>query len=162
MKITAICLCWIMILTTPGVMGQQTNTAEQSWDVLEQLHIGERIRLERKDGKKYSGNLIRLENTELVMVHKNKAISFIRDDVRKVWRFIPPSRTKRIISSILTWAVVASLFVPIILFAAEVKCDGDCSEENAAIIGSMVATAGASVYTQIAWRGKHLLIYTAP
>ena len=41
MKIVAFCLCWVLILTAPSVMAQQTVTPNPSWDVLRQLQAGE-------------------------------------------------------------------------------------------------------------------------
>src|SRR5262245_54070249 len=97
MRIAAFNLCLILILTAPVVVAQQTPTQNQSWDALRQLQAGEKLRVERKTGKKFSGNLIRLTDTELAIERKGKTLSFGRDEVKNVWLVAPPSGRKRAI-----------------------------------------------------------------
>ena len=84
MKITAFCLCWLLIFTAPGVMAQQPTTPnqssiapKQSWDELRQLQSGEKLKVERKIGKKtVSGKFVSLSDTELLIERKRKNVSF--------------------------------------------------------------------------------------
>jgi hypothetical protein len=100
MKSFAFCLCWILILTAPGMMTQQTAAPNQSWDLLRQLQAGEKLEVERKTGKKkVSGKFVSLSDTELVIERKRKNVSFMRDEVKNTWRVTPPSRWKKAHSS---------------------------------------------------------------
>src|SRR2546422_1005852 len=101
MKIAAICLCWILILSAPGVMAQQTVAPNQSWDALRQLQGGEKLEVRRKTGKKkVSGKLVSLSDANLIMARKGKSESFSRDEVKNIWRVAPPSREKRALGSL--------------------------------------------------------------
>ena len=96
MKIFAFCLCWILILTAPGVMAQQTAAPNQSWDLLRQLQAGEKLEVERKTvKKKLSGKFVSQSDTELVIERKGKNESISRDEVKNIWHVKPPSRKKR-------------------------------------------------------------------
>lgn len=73
MKITAFCLCWLLILTAPGVMAQQPTTPNQSstvpnqsptapnqsWDLLGQLQAGEKreVEIKKPAKRRYRGSL---------------------------------------------------------------------------------------------------------
>lgn len=52
--------------------------------------------MERKTGKKVSGKLISLSDTELGIERKEKSVSFGRDEVKKVWRIVPPNRSDKV------------------------------------------------------------------
>src|SRR5262245_9285227 len=90
MKIVALCLCWALILTAPGVMAQQGAAPNQSWDVLRQLQGGEKLEVEKKTGKKkVSGRLVSLSDADLIIARKGKTESFSRDEVKNIWRVAP-------------------------------------------------------------------------
>ena len=97
MKVVAFCLCWIVILTLPGVRAQQAGAPTQSWDVLRQTTVTGNLRVERKDGKKFSGEIIRVTNTELEINRKGKLESFRRDEVKNIWRVKRPGFGKRVL-----------------------------------------------------------------
>ena len=98
MKIVVFCLCWVLIGATPSVMAQQTVPPHQSWDVLRQLQVGEKIQVDRKTvKKKLSGKFLSLSDVELAIERKGKVESISRDEVKNIWRVKPPSRTKRAI-----------------------------------------------------------------
>src|SRR5262245_3307730 len=165
MRIAIFCLCWILILTTPGVMAQQTATASQSWDVLRQLSVGEEIRVERKVGdKKVSGRMVSLSDTELVIERKRKTETFRRDEVKNIWRVAAPSRRKKAIFGAIGGGLGFFVGVPIAVSLGFKQCGGSCVDEGigayAALIGLPVA--GALAGRAMAGNGKRTLIYSAP
>ena len=105
MKITAFCLCWLLILTAPGVMAQQPTTPNQSptapnqsWELLRQLQAGEDLKVERKTGKKkVSGDFVSLFDTELVIRRGFRDVSLSRDEVKNIWRIKQPGFGKRVL-----------------------------------------------------------------
>jgi len=112
MKITAFCLCWLLILTAPGVMAQQPTTPNQSstvpnqsptapnqsWELLRQLQAGEDLKVERKTGKKMaSGDFVSLSDTELVIRRGFRDESLSRDEVKNIWRVKRPGFGKRVL-----------------------------------------------------------------
>jgi len=165
MKIAAFCLCWIMVLTAPGVIAQQTTAPNQSWDVLRQLRVGEKLRVETKVGnKKVSGRMISLSDTELVIERKRKTETFRRDEVKNIWRVDPPSRRKKAIFGAIGGGVGFFVGLPIAVSLGFKQCGGSCVDEGigayAALIGLPVA--GALAGRAMAGNGKRTLIYSAP
>ena len=164
MKIAVFCLCWILILAAPSVRAQQASAPNQSWDVLRQTLVAGNLQVERKDGKKFSGEMISLSDTELVIERKGKTESFKRDDVKKVWRVVAPSRTKRTIFKAVGWT--AGFLVGTII-AVEVgfkECDGSCADEKAGIAAALIGLPIAGLFAGMALAGKgnRTLIYSAP
>jgi hypothetical protein len=165
MKIGAFCLCWLLILTAPGVMAQQTFAPNQSWDALPQLQAGERLDVERKTGKKkVSGKFVSLSDTELVIERKGKTESFRRDEVKNIWSVAPPSGKKRAIFSAIGGGVGVISGLVIAVGLGFKQCGGSCADEKtggvAALIGLPVA--GVLAGRALAGSGKRTLIYSAP
>jgi|SRR5215475_6272598 len=165
MRIAAFYMVWIMILTAPGVMAQQTTAPNQSWDVLRQLRVGEKLRVETKVGnKKVSGRMISLSDTELVIERKRKTETFRRDEVKNIWRVDPPSRRKKAIFGAIGGGVGFFVGLPIAVSLGFKQCGGSCVDEGigayAALIGLPVA--GALAGRAMAGNGKRTLIYSAP
>jgi hypothetical protein len=162
MKITAICLCWIVILTLPGVRAQQAGAPNQSWDVLRQMAVVGNLRVERTDGKKFSGEVIRVTSTELEINRKGKLESFRRDEVKKVWLVdLPRNRTRfQIIGA--TVGFLATITV--IAGLAFKECGGDCGGEKAGIAVAIIALPSISglVGGALAGKSKRTLVYSAP
>jgi hypothetical protein len=160
MKIAAICLCWILILTAPGVMAQQPAALNQSWDVLRQLQSGEKLKVERKIGKKkVSGKFVSLSDTELVIERKRKNVSFSRDEVKRIWQVDPPSRKKRAIFTAIGGGAGYLLgLIPALGIAFDEG--GSAAGFYAALIGVPVGGALAGYF--MAGSGKRTLIYSAP
>lgn len=159
MKIAAFCLCWLLILTAPGVMAQQGVAPHQSWDILRLLQAGEKLRVERKTGKKVTGKMISLSDTELVIERKGKNVSFRRDEVKKVWRIVPPSRSDKM-ESARGWGGIGFILGMASALAIETSCGGDCEAEW---VGAWVGiTAGAALIGYFVVRGQRALIYSAP
>lgn len=160
MKIFAFCLCWILILTAPGVMAQQIAAPNQSWDLLRQLQAGEKLEVERKTAKKkLSGKFVSQSDTELVIERKGKNESISRDEVKNIWRVTPPSRKKRAIFTAIGGG--AGVFLGLVAAVGILFSDGG-SEAGAlaALIGIPVGCAWAGY--AMAGSGKRTLIYSAP
>lgn len=164
MKIFAFCLCWILILTAPGVMAQQTAAPNQSWDLLRQLQAGEKLEVERKTGKKkVSGKFVSLSDTELVIERKRKNVSFMRDEVKNTWRVTPPSRWKKD-TFIAIGLTVGALFGAGIALGISLDDIPNSAAESTAAIAALfgLPAAGAFGGCALAGSGKRTLIYTAP
>lgn len=160
MKMAANCLCWILILTVPGVMAQQPAAPTQSWDVLRQLQSGDKLRVERKiDKKKVSGKFVSLSDTELVIERKRKNLSFVRDEVKNIWSVKPPSRKKR---AIFTGIGGGAGYLVGLIPALGIAVSDSASEAvfYAALIGVPVGGALAGYF--MAGSGKRTSIYSAP
>lgn len=178
MKIAAFCLCWLLILTAPGVMAQQgaassvmarqtttpnqsSTTPNQSWDALRQLQAGEKIRVERKAGKKVTGEMISLSDTELVIERKGKNLSFGRNEVKKVWRVVTPSGFDKAKATISWGAIGGAIGVLAGFLILLGSCPDGCGEAEfigpvagAAVLGGLIGYFGE--------RGQRTLIYSAP
>src|SRR5262245_46231161 len=158
MKIVAFCLCWLLILTAPGVMAQQTAAPNQSWDVLRQLQPGEKLQVERKTGKKVSGKLVSLSDKDLIIARKGKGEGYNRDEVKNIWRVAPPGRAKEALGSILLGAgIIFGLVVAVGIGSRE--CDGGCAEEGIAVVAALIGIPAAGFFADRALEnGKRTLI----
>jgi len=159
MKLTAFCLCWLLILTAPGVMAQRTNAPSQSWDVLRKLQAGNKVEVERKtDKKQFEGKMVSFSETELVIERKGNTLSFSRDEVRRIWYRSPPSRLKRIMNTISGGA--AGFLLALLLGAAAATECGDCA---AAVFGAAAGVgAAAAALGYYTTDSRRALIYIAP
>lgn len=164
MRITAFSLCWILILTAPVVVAQQNPTRNQSWDALRQLQAGEKLQVEKKIGKKFSGKLISLSDTELAIERKGKTLSFMPDEVKNVWLVAPPSGRKRAIFAAVGGGVGLFTGGLIALGLAFKECQPNCGDEKAGQIAAVVglSVGGALAGRAMAGSGKRTLIYSAP
>jgi hypothetical protein len=165
MKITAFCLCWILILTAPGVMAQQTTAPNQSWDLVRQLQAGEKLEVEgRTDKKKVSGKFVSLSDTELVIERKGKDERYMRDEVKNIWRVAPPSRKKKVIFSAIGGGVGAIFGLGIAVGLGLKQCGGSCADEKTGIGAALIGlpVAGVLAGRALAGSGKRALIYSAP
>ena len=162
MKVAAFCACWIAILTLPGVRAQQAGAPSQSWDVLRQTPVTGYLRVERKDGKKFSGEIIRVTNTELEINRKGKLESFRRDEVKKVWLVIPPSNRTRFQTIGLISGFLAGTMILLELGFKE--CGGDCGDEKAGMVAAFIGLPiiGLFVGRALAGNSKRTLVYSAP
>lgn len=167
MKISAFCLCWLLILTAPGVMAQQTTTPtqsstvpNQSWDLLRQLQAGEKIEVERKIGKKRGpGKFVGLSDTELLIERKGKNESFSRDEVKYIWRVKPPGPMKRVMFDVIGGGLgYLGGFI-----TAEAVNDEKYIVVVALAMGAMMYGGFVLFDYLISKKGsKRILIYTAP
>jgi hypothetical protein len=165
MKIYAFSLCWILILTAPGVMAQQPTASNQSWDLLRQLKAGEKIEVERKTLKnKLSGKFVSQSDTELVIERKRKNVSFGRDEVKNIWRVKPPSGKKRAIFAAIGGGAGFFAGGLIGIGLASQRCQPNCGDEKAESVAAVVGltAGGALLGYAMAGTAKRILIYSAP
>jgi hypothetical protein len=163
MKIATFCLCWVLILTAPGVMAQQSAVPNQSWDVLRKFQAGEKLRVERKTSKKkISGRLVSLSDADLIIARKGRTENFSRDEVKNIWLVAPPGRGKEALGSILLGAgIIFGIVVAVGIGSRE--CDGGCAEEGTAVVAALIGIPAAGFFADRALEnGKRTLIYSAP
>jgi hypothetical protein len=166
MKFAAFCLCWILILTLPGVRAQQAGAPNQSWDVLRQFQGGEKLEVEKKTGKKkLSGRFVSLSDADLIIARKGKTESFSRDEVKNIWRVAPPGRAKRAIGDVCRGAGFTSGIIALIgVVGLGLRgCDSGCGDEGAGIVAALAGISVAGFLADRALRkGARILIYSAP
>jgi hypothetical protein len=164
MKVTAICLCWLLILTAPGVMAQQPPVPNQSWDALRQLQAGEKLEVERKAAKKVSGKFVSLSDAGLVIERNGKNLSFTRDEVKNIWRVTPTSRKKQVIFAAIGGGAGFFAGALIGLSLASKRCQPNCGDEKAGDVAAVVglSVGGALLGRAAAGNGRRALIYSAP
>ena len=162
-RFVVIGLCLTIALSTTNVLAQGTAPSNQSWDVLRQLPGVQTLRVEKRDGKKSTGQIVSCSDTELVIDRKGKLETFSRNDVKKVWTVAPPNRTKRAIFSAIgaVGGVMAGTTIAVSLGFKQ--CGDSCADEGA---GALAALIGLPVAGALAGRalamGKRTLIYSAP
>lgn len=162
-RFVAIGLCLAMIFSAFPAMGQGTAPANQSWDVLRQLSGVQTLRVEKRDGKKRTGQIVSCSDAELVIEHKSKLETFNRNDVKKVWSVAPASQAKQTVFGSLGLAggLLAGTFIAVNLGFKQ--CGGSCADEGTGIVAAMVGLPVAGVLAGRALaRGKHVLIYSIP
>jgi hypothetical protein len=120
------------------------------------------LRVERKDGKKLSGEIIRVTNTELEINRKGKLESFRRDEVKKVWLVVLPRNRTRFQIIGATVGAIAGAMISLKLGFKE--CGGDCGDEKAGMAAAFIALPSicAIVGGALAGNGKRTLVYSAP
>jgi hypothetical protein len=164
----ALGLCWILIFSTT-VMAQQTqatstNWPNTDWNDVRQLLVGEKIAVERKDGKKLRGKTVSVSDAELVLERKKRPETLKRDEVRKVWRIAPPSRVKQTIFGGLglVGGILAGTFIAVNLGFKQ--CGGSCADEGTGMIAALIGlpVAGALGGRALAGGGKLTLFYSVP
>ncbi len=157
-------LCLITALSAINARAQSAKVTNQTWDVLRQLSAGQKLRVERKDGKKFSGRLIASSDTELQIERKKRTESFNRDDVQKVWQVGKPSRAKQVIFAAIGGGAGFLAGYAIGIGLAFKDCGGNCLDEGVGIIAAIVGLpmAGAAAGWALAGGGKRTLIYSAP
>ncbi len=163
-KTISILLCWVLILTSPEVLAQQTITRNQSWDVLKQTLTAGKLMVEKKTGKKFSGEFNSISDTELLIERKGKPESFSRDEVKTVWTIVPPSRTKQTVfgAAGLAGGLMAGIFIAVGLGFKD--CGGSCGDEGTGIVAALLGLPAAGVLAgrALAGQGKRTLVYSAP
>jgi hypothetical protein len=163
----ALGLCWAMIFSTT-VMAQQTqapstNWPSANWDDVRLLLVGEKIAVERKDGKKLKGKTVSVSDAELVLERKKKPDIIQRDQVRKVWRIAPPSRARKAVFGSLGLAAGVLAGTAIAVNLGFKQCGGSCADEGTGVVAALIGLPVVGVFGGRALaRGKHILIYAAP
>jgi hypothetical protein len=172
----AICLCWILALSTMRAAAQEPviqplaadptapaeGTNDRGWETVQQLFTGDKVKIEMKDGKKLTGAKSRATGAELYIERKGKTVELKRGDMLRVWRISPPSRKKQAILGGIGAGVglVAGFLVTFGLAAGGADEDGIVYGGLAAVTG--LPAAGAVAGVLLAGNGAHKLIYTAP
>lgn len=164
MKILAICLCWVLVLTSPGVLAQQAQAPNQSWDSLRQTLAAGKIQVEKKDGKKVSGQLKIIYDTELVLERKGKDVTIERQQVTTVWTVVPPSRAKQTAFGALGLAGGLLGGVLIAVGLGFKDCGGSCADEGTGVVAALIGLPVAGLFAgrALAGTGKQTLVYSAP
>lgn len=159
----ALGLCWGMIFSTTA-MARQAQMPSANWDDLRQLAAGEKISVERKDGKKLTGKTLSVSDSELVLERKKKPETIQRGEVRKVWRVAPPGKVKQTVFGSLGLAggLLAGTFIAVNLGFKD--CGGNCGDEGTGIVAAMIGlpVAGVLAGRALARSGKRTLIYSVP
>lgn len=163
-KTISLLLCWVLLLTSPGILAQQVQTPNQSWDDLRQTLTAGKLRVEKKDGKKVSGQLKSILDAELVIEHKGKDLSIERQQVKSVWTLAPPSRAKRAAFSAMgfTGGLLGGAMIAVGLGFKQ--CGGSCADEGTGIAAALIGLPIAGIFLghKLAGDGKRTLVYSAP
>ena len=163
-KTISLLLCWVLLLTSPGVLAQQVQSPNQSWDDLRQTLTAGKLRVEKKDGKKVTGQLKSLSDTELVIEHKNKDLSIERQQVKTIWTVAPPSRVAQTVFGVLgfTGGLIGGAMIAVGLGFKQ--CGGSCADEGTGIAAALIGLPIAGIFLghKLAGDGKRTLVYSAP
>jgi hypothetical protein len=163
-KTISLLLCWVLLLTSPGVLAQQVQSPNQSWDDLRQTLTAGKLRVEKKDGKKVTGQLKSISDTEMVIEHKGKDLSLERQQVKTIWTLAPPSRAKRTIFSAMgfTGGLLGGAMIAVGLGFKQ--CGGSCADEGTGIAAALIGLPIAGIFLghKLAGDGKRTLVYSAP
>ena len=164
MKIIATCLCWILLLTSRGVMAEQVQASNQSWDALRQTLTAGKIQVEQKDGKKVSGQLKSISDTELLLERKGNDVRIERQQVKTVWTVDPPSRAKQTAFGALGLAggLLGGVFIAVGLGFK--YCGGSCADEGTGVVAALIGLPVAGLFAgrALAGNGKRTLVYSTP
>src|SRR5262249_52263837 len=119
-----------------------------------------------KDGRKVKGEKVLISDSELTLtLKKQRAVQFKRDDIRQVWRSMPPDPDKRSIYGAV--GLGAGIVGGIAVAAAIGRSSGSCYDCRGRGIGMVAAivgitTAGSLIGRKLGGSGKRMLIYEAP
>lgn len=163
-RFVVLSLCLSLALPPANALAQGAEQVNQSWDVLRQLLVEENLQIETKDDNKSSGRFISYSDMELLVRRGNKTESFNRNDVKRVWSVVPPSRTKRAVFAGLgaLGGFIAGLTIAVSLGFKD--CGGSCTSEKTGIIAALIGLPAAGLIggRALAGRGERTLLYSAP
>lgn len=163
-KTISILLCWILLLASPGVLAQQAQSPNQSWDDLRQTLSTGKLQVEKKDGKKVTGQLKSISDAELVIERKGKDLSIERQQVKTIWTVAPPNRAKRRVFGALgfTGGLLGGAVIAVGLGFRQ--CGGSCADEGTGIVAALIGLPVAGIFLghKLAGDGKRTLVYSAP
>ncbi|MDX2040995.1 MAG: hypothetical protein SF097_07095 [Acidobacteriota bacterium] len=163
-KTISLLLCWVLLLTSPGVLAQQVQTPNQSWDDLRQTLTAGKLRVEKKDNKKVTGQLKSISDSELVIERKGKDLNIERQQVKTVWTVAPASAVKRRAFSAMGFAGGLLGGAMIAVGLGFKQCGGSCADEGTGIAAALIGLPIAGIYIghKLAGDGKRTLVYSAP
>ena len=163
-KTISLLLCWVLLLTSPGVLAQQVQSPNQSWDDLRQTLTAGKLRVEKKDGKKVTGQLKSLSDTELVIRRRGKDLGIERQQVKTIWTVAPPSRVAQTVFGVLgfTGGLIGGAMIAVGLGFKQ--CGGSCADEGTGIAAALIGLPIAGIFLghKLAGDGKRTLVYSAP
>jgi hypothetical protein len=163
-KFFALCLS-LVFLTQPSVVpGQSQQTAsDQAWEPVKQLSTGEKLIVELKDGRKIQGRILNISDQELSISLKQQITTVKREEIRKVWRVLPPDPDDQRLYGGIGAGAGLMVGLGLTLSLAERQC-GDCSGTKAGVVAILVGfpIAGALIGRKIGSRGERIIIYQAP
>jgi hypothetical protein len=166
-KLAAVCLSLILPAQAQLALAQSSQlSSNQAWDLVKETTLGEKLEVKLKDGRKVKGDKVLVSDSELTLTLKNQqAAQFKRDEIRQVWRSLPPDPDKQRLYGTVGFGV--GLVGGIALAAAVSRQNDPCYDCRgrgvgmvAAVIG--VTTAGALIGRKLGGGGKRMLIYQAP
>jgi hypothetical protein len=166
-KLAAVCLSLILPAQAQLALAQSAQlSSNQAWDLVKETMLGEKLEVKLKDGRKVKGNKVLVSDSELTLTIKNQqAAQFKRDEIRQVWRSLPPDPDKRTIYG--TVGLGVGLVGGIALAAAVSRSNDPCYDCRGRGVGMVAAvvgmtTAGALIGRKLGGGGKRMLIYQAP
>jgi hypothetical protein len=166
-KLAAVCLSLILSAQAHLVLAQSTQlSSNQAWDLVKETALGEKLEVKLKDGRKVKGEKVLISDSELTLtLKKQQAVQFKRDDIRQVWRSMPPDPEKQSLYGAI--GLGAGIVGGIAVAAAIGRSDGSCYACRGRGIGMVAAvvgvtTAGALIGRKLGGGGKRMLIYQAP
>ena len=166
-KLAVVCLSLILSAQAQLVLAQSTQlSSNQAWDLVKETALGEKLEVKLKDGRKVKGEKVLISDSELTLtLKKQQAVQFKRDDIRQVWRSMPPDTEKRSLYGSVGFGV--GLVGGIALAAAVSRQNDPCYDCRGRGIGMVAAvvgmsTVGALIGRKLGGGGKRMLIYQAP
>lgn len=156
---------WCALLAlypVPDAWAQGAGAPPAVWDAVRQMPAGEKLQVQTKQGNKVTGQVVSASDAELWLEQKQQVRAIARDEISKVWRIAPPSRSKQQFYSGIGVGVGLIAGLALAVSQIDVQC-GECSGTKvgltAAIIGFPV---GGAIAGRALARGKRILIYYAP
>jgi ferric-dicitrate binding protein FerR (iron transport regulator) len=165
-RLAAICLSLIVSAQAQLALAQSAQlSSDQAWELVKQTTLGEKLVVKLKDGKKLKGEKILVSDSELSLSIKNQQVAqFKRDEIRQVWRWLPPDPEKqRLYQGIgVGVGLLGGLAIAVAASRPGEFCN-DCRGRGIGLTAAVVGTtiAGALVGRKLAG-GKRILIYHAP
>ncbi|MGH9841177.1 MAG: hypothetical protein ACREEM_20685 [Blastocatellia bacterium] len=163
-KLTAISLSLILLAQAPLASAQSTQlSSDRAWELVKQTPLGEKLEVKLKDDRKVKGEMIIASDSELSLSLKDQqTVQFKRDEVRVVWRFLPPDPDKQKIYSGIGVGVGLIAGLSLAVSQSERHC-GDCRGTKVGLIAALVGMpiAGSLIGRKLGGRGKRIVIYQA-
>ena len=166
-KLAVVCLSLILSAQAQLVLAQSTQlSSNQAWDLVKETALGEKLEVKLKDGRKVKGEKVLISDSELTLtLKKQQAVQIKRDDIRQVWRSMPPDPEKRSLYGAigLGAGIVGGIAVATAIGRTNDSCY-DCRGRGIGMIAAVVgiSTAGSLIGRKLGGGGKRMLIYQAP
>jgi len=166
-KLAAVCLSLILPAQAQLALAQSPQlSSNQAWDLVKETTLGEKLEVKLKDGRKVKGDKVLVSDSELSLTIKNQQVAqFKRDEIRQVWRSMPPDPEKRSLYGAI--GMGAGIVGGIAVATAIGRSNGSCYDCRGRGIGMVAAvvgvtTAGTLIGRRLGGGGKRMLIYQAP